>query len=175
MRRFLIVSLVAVMVLTLAGAAWAAGGRPETIPGAAKERVQQFQQAMSQVKNNLQAMNQNRIRIREMRGEINGLTKQIRLEIQRIRGAESSMTEEQLEEIKSVIAEMRGFGKAISETMGQINEQAALMREARAELESGSVISAYTRIQAVQEARLGHLESLAAAMEAVLGQLQDIE
>ncbi|MDQ7795094.1 MAG: hypothetical protein RDU89_11890 [bacterium] len=174
MRRIVLLSVVTVLVLTLSAASWAAGGPPASLPGSAQERAQQFQQAMNAMRENLQAMNQCRIAIREMQGEIKGLALQIREEIRRIRDDGLPMSEEQLEEIRNLTVKMRGHGKSLAETMGQINEQALQMRQARAELAPGPVSQALNRVQAVQEARLGHLEGIAEAMRTVRALLQAI-
>lgn len=173
MRKVAVVTVIAVLVVALAGSVWAAGGPPASAPGV--DRAQKFRQAIEDLKPKLQLMNQHRIRIRELQGEVKGLAAQIRAEIKRIREAGLPFTEEQLEEIKGVTAEMRGFGKTIAETMGQINEQAKLAREARAAQDPEPVKGAYSRMHAVQEARIAHLESLVTAMQAVLAQLQAIQ
>lgn len=176
MRRFVLLSMVGLMVLALSSMAWAAGGPPNSPPGAAaQERARQFQQTMNEIQENLRDVRQSRIAIREMQGDIRGLAMQIREEIRRIREPGLPLSEEQLEEIRNLTAELRGIGRSMADTVGQINEQAGLMREARAELAAIPLINALSRIQAVQEARLSHLEDLVAAMNALLARLQAIQ
>lgn len=175
MRRLVTVAVIAALVVALAGPVWAAGGPPASVPASAQERAQKFRQAIEDLKPKLQVMNQNRIRTRELQGEVKGLAQQIRAEIRRIREAGLRFTEAQLEEVKGVTAEMRGFGKSIAETMGQVNEQARLAREARAAQEPEPVKGAYSRMQAVQDARIAHLEALVEAMSEVLERLQGIK
>ena len=174
MRKLTSGLLVVVLVTLVAGAALAAGGPPAALPAAAQERAQQFHQAMEQVRDNLQAMDQNRIAVLEMQCEVRELAQELRDKVQAILDNGLPLEEAQLEQIKDITTDLRGHGLSIAATVGQVREQLGILNQACEALQAGPAIKAYQRIQEVQETRLRGMSGLRIALEALIAELDDL-
>jgi len=162
----------ALVIIAVAGTVWAAAGPPA---GAGTSKLESFRQAWEQVKARLQIMRQNRETANEFRGQAVQIAAQIRAEIKRIRDGGLPLQEEQHARIRAAVATMKGYGQSIKDTLGEIREACIQAREARRNSEGGPVVGAYSRAEAVQEARLTHLQNLVNTLNDILTELQAIK
>lgn len=169
MSRLLASVLITFMVLSLATAAAASGG----IQAAARHGAQHVQQVVAQVRSELRALQQDRLNIVALRHEANVLALEAQAEIARIRDSGRQLGQGQLQEIGNLMGNMRGAGKTMAATIGEINQQAKLLRDQAAGGPAAAVSSAFARIKAIQQVRLHSLEDLVESLNNMLQQLQE--
>jgi len=170
MSKLLASVLITFLVLSLASAAAASGG----LQAAAREGVRHVQQAVTQIRSELRALQQDRLTIVALRHEANVLANQAKSEVARIRESGRQLGQGQLQEINNLMGDMRGAGTTVAGTIGEINEQAKLLREQAAGLPAAAVSNAFARIKAIQQVRLHSLEDLIESLSNTIKQLQGV-
>lgn len=167
-KRLTAVILAAALLVGVAGTVCAAGG-----PGDAKGDT--FRQAWEQVRTRLEAIRRNRESATDFQGQAVQIAARIRAEIKRIRDGGLPLRKEQLVRIRATIAGLNGCGRSLRATLGEIRQACIQAREARRNAEAGPLQSAYSRAEAVQEARLEHLRDLVSLLEEILAELESIK